>query len=447
MGKLVQFQRRSTAIALITVASRLALGSVALGLPMMLGAAPLQAAQLTQWSFDASSRSLTVTVPNGRSPDYFLLAQPPRIVINLPDTDVGNVPTEQSYSGMVRHIRVGQFQPGMARIVIELAPDVVFAPGQVELRPVEGDRWVIRPLLEGDTPSVAAAPPDVSVDSSRGDVEFSMPSPNAPSPSLAPSPPPPTSSVPSRSSANALPEPASAASPPSANALPELEPGAIEVMVPPPASPAPVASPPPVQEPAPALEPVIEPRIETEASEDRVEDPEEPEAPTDPVAAQPVVVEPVMVEPPASSVPSRTADTVDFGQPLPTDASVVSETPATVVVSSPSVWLPAGTVLTLRYPGERSLDLPLAVPRQEVLLVNQPVIDTTGQVLVPVDSQVLGRFESSSSGSRFVVQALSVDGQNIRVTGQSSTITARRSRAIAPDQIIDVQLTEDLAYR
>lgn len=432
MGKLVQFQRRSTAIALITVASRLALGSVALGLPMMLGAAPLQAAQLTQWSFDASSRILTVTVPNGRSPDYFLLAQPPRIVINLPDTDVGNVPTEQSYSGMVRHIRVGQFQPGMARIVIELAPDVVFAPGQVELRPVEGDRWVIRPLLEGDTPPVAAAPPDVSVDSSRGDVEFSMPSPNAPSPSLAPSPPPPTPSVPSRSSANAL---------------PELEPGAIEVMVPPPSSPAPVASRPPVQEPAPALEPVIEPRIETEASEDRVEDPEEPEAPTDPVAIQPVVVEPVMVEPPASSVPSRTADTVDFGQPLPTDASVVSETPATVVVSSPSVWLPAGTVLTLRYPGERSLDLPLAVPRQEVLLVNQPVIDTTGQVLVPVDSQVLGRFESSSSGSRFVVQALSVDGQNIRVTGQSSTITARRSRAIAPDQIIDVQLTEDLAYR
>lgn len=434
MGKSVRFHLRPTAIALITVASRLALGSVALGLPMMLGAAPLQAAQLTQWSFDASSRSLTVTVPNGRSPDYFLLAQPPRIVINLPDTDVGNVPTEQSYSGMVRHIRVGQFQPGMARIVIELAPDVVFAPGQVELRPVEGDRWVIRPLLEGNTPPVAAAPPDVSVDSSRGEVEFSVPSPTASSPVASPSPSPP-------------PVPTTSSSLPSASALPELEPGAIEVMVPPPASPAPVASPPPVQEPAPALEPVIEPRLETEASEDRVEDPEEPEAPTDPVAAQPVVVEPVMVEPPASSAPSRTADTVDFGQPLPTDAPAMPETPATVVAASPSVWLPAGTVLTLRYPGERSLDLPLAIPRQEVLLVNQPVIDTTGQVLVPVDSQVLGRFESSSSGSRFVVQALSVDGQNIRVTGQSSTITARRSRAIAPDQIIDVQLTEDLAYR
>ncbi|TVQ22228.1 MAG: AMIN domain-containing protein [Leptolyngbya sp. DLM2.Bin15] len=434
MGKSIRFHLRPTAIAMITVASRLALGTVGLGLPMMLGAAPLQAAQLTQWSFDASSRSLTVTVPNGRSPDYFLLAQPPRIVINLPGTDVGNVPTEQSYSGMVRHIRVGQFQPGTARIVIELAPDVVFAPGQVELRPIEGDRWVIRPLLEGDTPSVAAAPPDVSVDSSRGDVEFSVPAPTSPSPVASPSPSPP-------------PAPTTSSSLPSANVLPELEPGAIEVMVPPPASPPPVASPAPVQEPAPALEPVIEPRLETDASDDRAEDPEEPEAPA-PAAAQPVVV-----EPPASSTPSRPTDTVDFGQPLPTNTPAMPETPAipetsaTVVAASPSIWLPAGTVLTLRYPGERSLDLPLAVPRQEVLLVSQPVVDTTGQVLVPVDSQVLGRFESSSSGSRFVVQALSVNGQNIRVTGQSSTITARRSRAIAPEQIIDVQLTEDLAYR
>ncbi|HEY9814606.1 MAG TPA: AMIN domain-containing protein [Candidatus Obscuribacterales bacterium] len=447
MGKSVRFQRRSTAIAMITVASRLVLGSMGLGLPMMLGTAPLQAAQLTQWSFDASSRSLTVTVPNGQSPDYFLLAEPPRIVINLPGTDVGNVPTEQSYSGMVRHIRVGQFQPGMARIVIELAPDVVFAPGQVELRPVEGDRWMIRPLLEVDTPSVAAAPPpDVSVDSSLGEVEFSMPSPNAPSPSLAPSPPPPTPSVPSPSSANAFPEPASTASLPSANALPELEPGAIEVMVPPPASSPAVAPPAPVQEPT--LEPVVEPVVEAEPfdDEDRPGDSVvvQPETQTPPVATQPVVVEPPVSLAP---IPSRPADTVDFGQPLPTDVSAMPENPATVVVSSPSVWLPAGTVLTLRYPGERSLDLPLAVPRQEVLLVSQPVVDTTGQVLVPVDSQVLGRFESSSSGSRFVVQALSVDEQNIRVTGQSSTITAQRSGAIAPDQIIEVQLTEDLAYR
>jgi hypothetical protein len=121
--------------------------------------APAEAATLTNWQFDPNTRELQVTVPEGTTPRYFLLAEPPRIVLDLPNTQIGTVPEQQVFNGAVRQIRVGQFQPGLTRIVIELVADAEFAPGQVELRQ-EGDRWILRPLLTDGAalPDVAAAP-------------------------------------------------------------------------------------------------------------------------------------------------------------------------------------------------------------------------------------------------------------------------------------------------
>jgi hypothetical protein len=121
--------------------------------------APAEAATLTNWQFDPSTRELQVTVPEGVTPRYFLLAEPPRIVLDLPNTQIGTVPEQQMFNGAVRQIRVGQFQPGLTRIVIELVADAEFAPGQVELRQ-EGDRWILRPLLTDGAavPDVATAP-------------------------------------------------------------------------------------------------------------------------------------------------------------------------------------------------------------------------------------------------------------------------------------------------
>ncbi|MGB3494752.1 MAG: AMIN domain-containing protein [Elainellaceae cyanobacterium] len=126
--------------------------------------APADAAELTQWSFDPATRQLEVRVVGGTTPNYFLLAQPARIVLDLPNTTVGSILEEQSYSGVVRSVRVGQFQPDLTRIVIELSPDAVLAPAQVELRSVgstgggRSEQWVVRPLLAGDAPVVAVEP-------------------------------------------------------------------------------------------------------------------------------------------------------------------------------------------------------------------------------------------------------------------------------------------------
>jgi hypothetical protein len=133
--------------------------------PLIIAQSPAQAAQLTNWRFDPATQQLEINVNGGTTPRYFLLAQPARIVLDLPNTRVGSVPEQQTYAGAVRQIRVGQFQPGLTRIVIELSPEAVLGAEQVELQNVGNpgsDRWVLRPVLanqpEAVPPPVASRP-------------------------------------------------------------------------------------------------------------------------------------------------------------------------------------------------------------------------------------------------------------------------------------------------
>ncbi|MGI0487122.1 AMIN domain-containing protein, partial [Pantanalinema rosaneae CENA516] len=122
-----------------------------------------QAAALTHWNYDSTANQLEVMIQAGAKPRYFLMAQPARIVVDLPNTDLGAVKTEQAYSGVIRQIRVSQFQPGVTRMVLELSPDTVLAPGQVQLEKVGTasghDRWVLRPLLAQAAPTQSPATP------------------------------------------------------------------------------------------------------------------------------------------------------------------------------------------------------------------------------------------------------------------------------------------------
>ena len=486
-------------------------------------ASPAHANESLQWSFDPAQRQLSITVPNGAEPSYFLLAEPPRIVVDV-SAEVGNLVEEQAYSGAVRHIRVGQFQPGMTRIVMELSPDVVFSPGQVEMSSAGGDRWVVRPLLADSAPIATAPPTPASVEmdtTATSDIEFS-----APSAAIAP---------------DASTEPSNEME------LPPLEPGAVELNVPEPEELAEESAPNPSETPAPQ-DTAIAPASTTlqsppdalstdlfapfpDISSASVE--EDVAAAVSDVDSVAVMDEPMdlrdestetdeaAIAPEASDMSDRlNAETVSF--PSPTESSQASPPTTASPVSRPSVsgtsvddgsvsmlefgqplpsatssvWLPVGTQLMLRYPGARSLRLTLGSPRQDVLLLHQPVVDSSGRIVVPANTQVLGRFETSTAGSRFVVQAMSVNGQNIQVEGQSdwlgdrsvseadlirnaaigaaagtvlttitgdasgvaliggaaagaatTYITASEPAVIQPNQLIEVQLTEDLAVR
>ncbi|MFM7424906.1 MAG: AMIN domain-containing protein, partial [Elainella sp.] len=115
--------------------------------------APSPAAALENWQFNADTQQLVISLPKGVTPRYHLVAEPARIVLDLPHTEVGAA--QQIYRGAIQQIRAAQFQPDLARIVLQLSPEAVLAPGQVELQPLASDpadpiqRWALRPLLVG----------------------------------------------------------------------------------------------------------------------------------------------------------------------------------------------------------------------------------------------------------------------------------------------------------
>jgi hypothetical protein len=106
--------------------------------------------RLDDWRFYPEVTQLEFTLSPGVNPRYFYLPQPPRIVVDLPNTKLGYVPTQQNYPGAIQRIRVSQLNANVTRIVLDLAPGNFFAPNQVQLKPFSqqnSTRWVLRPLI------------------------------------------------------------------------------------------------------------------------------------------------------------------------------------------------------------------------------------------------------------------------------------------------------------
>jgi hypothetical protein len=104
-------------------------------------------AKLNDWRFNPEAAKLEFTLSAGTTPHYFYLSQPPRLVIDLPDTKLGYVATKQNYSGAVQSIRVSQLNATMTRIVLDLADGTFLDPNQVKLQPVSRSKpthWVLR---------------------------------------------------------------------------------------------------------------------------------------------------------------------------------------------------------------------------------------------------------------------------------------------------------------
>ena len=114
---------------------------------------------LTAWQFDPATQQLTLTLPSGITPQYTVEANPGRIVLTLPQTQLEALATEQTYSGAVSQIRLSQVG-GATVIVLELAANAVLAADGASLIAIAaGDqtRWVLTALAAApaDAPTVA----------------------------------------------------------------------------------------------------------------------------------------------------------------------------------------------------------------------------------------------------------------------------------------------------
>lgn len=132
-------------------------------LPSLLGvmgticfSVPAEAAQLEVWRFDADANRLTFTTDEAVQPRVQLIANPTRLVIDLPDTTLTRSPVDELLDGTIREIRVGQLDESTARIVIELAPGYTLDPQQVQVRSTSSTRWTVE--LPTPQPATATAP-------------------------------------------------------------------------------------------------------------------------------------------------------------------------------------------------------------------------------------------------------------------------------------------------
>ncbi|NJN01909.1 MAG: AMIN domain-containing protein [Leptolyngbyaceae cyanobacterium RM1_1_2] len=417
-----------------------------------------QAAVLSQWSFDTSSHQLRLSLPADVKPQYFLLAEPARIVLDIPNAQIGAVSTAQTYTGAIRSIRVAQFEADTIRIVVELAPGVVLEPQQATLAATatNGENlWVLQPLIAGE-PAIAATPtatptpdgsetalaaeaavvapsaaptlPDQAETASSPVVDETFVSPasplSAPSSEASETPalPETTAEGIGLSAANLRPEPSSLPQ----NDLPTTPltgvnspaAGAVTVSVPP----LPIAPLSAAEETTPASPTELEP---------------DPTPPSDsPTTPAPATVKPPFLEPiappqpaaptvimPPTATEATAAPTIPFGQPLPgTDQSAVPAASSQVAqrYSDRPVLISAGMLLSLQYTEAEPLALTQPLSYQEVLVLSQDIRNPqTNELLVPEGAQVIGRFDLTEATPRFVAQAISLQGENLPLLAES----------------------------
>ena len=120
---------------------------------------PAQAARLQFWRFDANQNSLEFTTDQGVQPRAQLIANPTRLVIDLPGIQLGRSAVTQPGNGSsIQSLRVGQFDRDTARIVVELAPGYTIDPNQVRFRGASPQNWTV----QLPTPQLTSAPSPVT---------------------------------------------------------------------------------------------------------------------------------------------------------------------------------------------------------------------------------------------------------------------------------------------
>lgn len=144
------------------VVPTLAQGGIALAALAIL--CPAAAAEtLTAWQFDPATQQLTLTLPTGVVPQYNLSATGDRLVLTVPNLQLGNVPTTAIYDGPIQHIQLFPTNNAV-EIVLTPAPGVALTrAGQlVSVMAGSETQWVFTPALvqtSQASPSISPPPP------------------------------------------------------------------------------------------------------------------------------------------------------------------------------------------------------------------------------------------------------------------------------------------------
>ncbi|MBE9143279.1 AMIN domain-containing protein [Planktothrix mougeotii] len=371
----------------------------------------VQAAILGDWKIDPNTGIVEVELPAGNKPQVSAYNIPPRLVLDLPNTEVKVQITENYETGVVRQVSLIQTKPKQAQLVVEFATGITIDPEDLDLRQIGIDNlWVLRPTLQTLPPEEPPTPTNVAT---------TQPQTTSTRTQVAPSTTPPTSTTVKPPEPPKPPQYSVRQYDPRQTALPNPQPmrdSRLEIVQVPVNQPTQVQVLPTMTPPPPPPQTVVY-------------IPQTPGyRPPVPVSETVVVVAPNAQFSRTESLPQA----VPFGQPLP--PSVPPGTPQSYFNPSPSaILLPTGTTLTLLYPTKDQVRLTRRSERQDVLLLQGGIVDSLGNYIVPPDTPIVGEFETTTKGSRFIAQAINLDGRSIPIQGQSNWIPG--SLEVSPERV------------
>ena len=396
------------------------------------------AANLTGWRFDPNTNQLEINLDQATLPRYSLLSQPTRIVIDLPNTQLGTVQTQQTYPGAVRAIQLFRSQFNLTTIVLELSPQVVLTPEQVQLiLPLasNGERWILRPLIAGISASSNVRLPSTPLSILPPATLISPQTPLVQVPPLNIFGGSNVNLTPATTSSTNLPTPIFPNNQISERTLPYFPDGTVQI-----STSIPTATPNSVIEFGQRL-------------------------PSPPIRQGSAIALPRNFNPTAinsdrliSQIPQTNINSVN----LPQTGNYGTNLP---------YLLPAGTQLNLLYTGANDLILQPGMLKREVLLVQEEVRDRTGSVIIPVGTPIFGSFQSDRNGSRFIAQSMIIGQRNLPLLAQSGSLNnnqpisdntlvptynwgdaptnyfnTSQNTTIKTGQVVPVQLMQNLSY-
>ena len=106
-------------------------------------ATPAYAGRLLFWRFESNQNRLVFTTDQGVQPTAQLIANPTRLVIDLPGTVLGRPTVNETYRGVITGLRIGQFDTRTTRVVIELAPGYILDPQQIKIKGLSPTQWSV----------------------------------------------------------------------------------------------------------------------------------------------------------------------------------------------------------------------------------------------------------------------------------------------------------------
>jgi N-acetylmuramoyl-L-alanine amidase len=105
---------------------------------------PATAAEILSWQFNAVENRIDFSTNSAVKPEAQMLANPSRLIIDLPDTKLKQPTSSQTLGNGMRSLRVGQFDPDRTRMVLELDPDYAIDPQQILIQATNSKQWSIQ---------------------------------------------------------------------------------------------------------------------------------------------------------------------------------------------------------------------------------------------------------------------------------------------------------------